>query len=90
MRVKFRYKERKLSPESVWALILDKIRSSLVDHYKITKHPKVVISILAYFTQKQRFATRNTGKIAGLDILRVFNEPTAGAFAYELAHVRKV
>ena len=50
LRGNFRYKERKLSPELVSALIPDKIGSSLVDRYKPKKNPKVVISVPAYFT----------------------------------------
>ena len=88
VRASFRYKERKPLPEFVSAFILYKISSSLIDRYKLKNRPKVVISVPAYFTQKPRFAASNAGKIAGLDILRVFNEPTAGAFAYELGHVQ--
>ena len=84
--ISFWYKEGKLSPELVSMLILDKIRSSRVDRYKLTKRPEVVISVPVCFRREQRFAARNALKISGLNVLRVFNEPAAVAFVYEKAH----
>ena len=52
----------------------------------IEKHPDVVITVLSYFSQKQRHATRAAGKVASLNVLRVVNEPIAGAFAFEIEY----
>ena len=84
--VDYRGKTRKLPPEFISAMILDHVRRKIEETYAIKKHPNVVITVPAYFSQKQRHATRAAGKIAGMNVLRVVNEPTAGAFAYEIAY----
>ena len=63
-------------------MILSHIRALLTKKYEIKgeqRKPQVVISVPAKFTQNQRYATRNAGTIAGLEILRIVNELTAGA-----------
>ena len=69
------------SPEEVSAMILEKIRSEAEDLLG-TEVDKAVITVPAYFDDRQRTATKDAGKIAGLEVLRIINEPTAAALAY--------
>jgi molecular chaperone DnaK len=71
------------SPPEVSAMILQKLKQSAEDHLgeKVTK---AVITVPAYFNDSQRQATKDAGKIAGLEVLRIVNEPTAAALAYGL------
>src|SRR6202171_2351740 len=71
------------SPPEISAMILQKMKQSAEDHlgYKVEK---AVITVPAYFNDSQRQATKDAGKIAGLDVLRIINEPTAAALAYGL------
>ena len=82
--VKYRHNEQKFLPEFISALILSEIRKHIASKYNIEGLPKVVISVPAYFTQKQRHATRCADKITKLNVLRVVNEPTSGAVASKL------
>lgn len=71
------------SPEEISAQILMKLKQAAESHLgqKVTK---AVITVPAYFNDQQREATKNAGKIAGLEVLRIINEPTAAAIAYGL------
>jgi len=71
------------SPQQISAFILQKIKEDAEAHLgeKVTK---AVITVPAYFNDAQRQATKDAGKIAGLDVLRIINEPTAAALAYGL------
>jgi molecular chaperone DnaK len=71
------------SPPEVSAMILQKLKQAAEDHLgqKITQ---AVITVPAYFNDSQRQATKDAGKIAGLEVLRIVNEPTAAALAYGL------
>ncbi len=70
-----------LSPEEISAMILQKIKSD-VESYLGEKVSKAVITVPAYFTDAQRQATKDAGQIAGLEVERIINEPTAAALAY--------
>jgi molecular chaperone DnaK len=74
---------QKYSPSQIGAFVLGKMKET-ADGYlgKKTKH--AVITVPAYFNDAQRQATKDAGKIAGLDVMRVINEPTAAALAYGL------
>jgi molecular chaperone DnaK len=74
---------RKYSPAEISAFILQKMRQTAEDHLgeKVTE---AVVTVPAYFNDSQRNATKDAGKIAGLNVLRIINEPTAAALAYGL------
>ncbi len=74
---------RKLSPQEVSARILEKMKKTAED-YLGEKVTEAVITVPAYFNDSQRQATKDAGKIAGLDVKRIINEPTAAALAYGL------
>ena len=80
----FAGKQYSVSPEVIAACLLKKIGDNLRHIYGLKHPPKVVIAVPAYFNLEQRHATRIAGKIAGMDVLRVVNEPTCAAFAHEL------
>src|SRR5437016_1278520 len=74
---------KEYSPPEISAMILQKLKSSAEDHLG-QKVEKAVITVPAYFNDAQRQATKDAGRIAGLDVLRIINEPTAAALAYGL------
>ncbi|MFT5703392.1 MAG: molecular chaperone DnaK, partial [Rickettsiales bacterium] len=76
-------KDEKFSPSQVSALILQKMKET-AESYLGEKVEKAVITVPAYFNDSQRQATKDAGKIAGLEVLRIVNEPTAAALAYGL------
>jgi Fe-S protein assembly chaperone HscA len=78
---------RKLSPQEISALVLSKVRA-VAEGALGQKVERAVITVPAYFDDAQRQATRDAAKIAGLQALRIVNEPTAAALAYGL-HTRK-
>ena len=80
-RVKIEGKE--YSPQEISAMILQKLKQD-AESYLGTKVTQAVITVPAYFTDSQRQATKDAGKIAGLDVLRIINEPTAASLAYGL------
>ncbi len=73
--------KKKYAPQQVSALILEKLKRSAED-YLGTEITEAVITVPAYFNDSQRQATKDAGKIAGLDVKRIINEPTAAALAY--------
>jgi molecular chaperone DnaK len=81
--VKVKIRDREFSPEEISAFVLMEIKSFAEDFLgePITE---AIITVPAYFNDSQRQATRDAGKIAGLDVLRIINEPTAAALAYGL------
>ena len=74
-------KGKKYAPSQVSAIVLQKIKE-YAESYLGEKIEKAVITVPAYFNDSQRQATKDAGKIAGLDVLRIINEPTAAALAY--------
>ena len=83
--------DKKFSPQEISAIILQKLKADAEAHLgeSVTE---AVITVPAYFTDSQRQATKDAGRIAGLDVKRIINEPTAAALAYGLdnEHEQKI
>jgi len=76
-------KKKTYSPEQISAMILQKMKEDAESHLG-GKVSKAVITVPAYFNDSQRQATKDAGKIAGLEVMRIINEPTAASLAYGL------
>ncbi len=83
VRVKLANAGRELTPEEISALILQKLKAD-AEKYLGERINQAVITVPAYFNDSQRQATKDAGKIAGLEVLRIINEPTAASLAYGL------
>ena len=78
---KVKIEEDEFSPQEISAMILQKLKTD-AENYLGQKVTEAVITVPAYFSDSQRQATKDAGKIAGLNVLRIINEPTAAALAY--------
>jgi molecular chaperone DnaK len=83
VRVKIPITNREYSPQEISAMILGKLKTD-AEAYLGQPVTQAVITVPAYFNDSQRQATKDAGKIAGLEVLRIINEPTASALAYGL------
>jgi len=82
-RVQFKGETKEFSPEEVSSMVLTKMKS-IAESYLGHEVTEAVITVPAYFNDSQRQATKDAGMIAGLNVKRIINEPTAAAIAYGL------
>lgn len=83
IQVEFKGELKKFAPEEVSSMVLTKMRE-IAEIYLGSKVADAVITVPAYFNDSQRQATKDAGSIAGMNVLRIINEPTAAALAYGL------
>merc|ERR1711934_545433 len=82
-RIEIQIDEKRISPPEVSAEVLQKLKGA-AERYLGESVDAAVITVPAYFNDAQRQATKDAGRIAGLDVKRIVNEPTAAALAYGL------
>ena len=86
--VRIKIREKQLTPQEISSMILKEVKSR-AEKVLSKKVTRAVITVPAYFDDAQRQATRDAGRIAGLDVLRIINEPTAASLAYGLDQKKK-
>lgn len=86
IKVDYQGEKKKFYPEEISAMVLQKLKET-VEGYVGQEVTDVVITVPAYFGDSQRQATKDAGKIAGLNVLRIINEPTAAAIAYGMDNI---
>ena len=79
--VNYKNEEKEFTPEEISAMVLTKMKQTAEEYLGVTVK-NAVVTVPAYFNDAQRQATKDAGVIAGLNILRIINEPTAAAIAY--------
>ena len=89
VQVKVPVTNKEYSPQEISAMVLGKLKAD-AEAYLGEKVTKAVITVPAYFNDSQRQATKDAGKIAGLEVQRIINEPTAAALAYGLDKQEKI
>jgi heat shock protein 1/8 len=88
VEVSYKGETKQFSPEEISAMILSNMKET-AENFLGQKVTKAVVTVPAYFNDAQRQATKDAGVIAGLEILRIINEPTAAAIAYGLDKVNE-
>jgi heat shock protein 1/8 len=83
IKVNYKNEDKEFTPEEISAMVLTKMKQT-AEAYLGTTVKNAVVTVPAYFNDAQRQATKDAGMIAGLNILRIINEPTAAAIAYGL------
>ncbi|OXH24755.1 hsp72-like protein, partial [Cryptococcus neoformans] len=83
IKVEYKGEEKTFTPEEISSMVLTKMKET-AEAYLGGTVSKAVVTVPAYFNDSQRQATKDAGAIAGLDVLRIINEPTAAAIAYGL------
>jgi L1 cell adhesion molecule like protein len=83
IKVNYKNEDKVFVPEEISAMVLTKMKE-IAESYLGKKVQKAVITVPAYFNDSQRQSTKDAGRIAGLEVLRIINEPTAAAIAYGL------
>jgi Fe-S protein assembly chaperone HscA len=86
--VKIQVRDREITPPEVSAIVLKSLKERAEAHFG-EPIEKAVITVPAYFNDSQRQATKDAGRIAGLDVVRIVNEPTAASLAYGLQKIRE-
>ncbi len=81
--VRMRVREKDYSPQEISAMILNRLKETAEEHLQADVS-EAILTVPAYFDDSQRQATKDAGRIAGLKVLRILNEPTAASLAYRL------
>jgi len=87
IEVEYRNETKRFKPEEISSMVLTKMKETAED-YLGTEVKQAVITVPAYFNDAQRKATQDAGKISGMQVLRIINEPTAAAISYGLEKVK--
>ena len=83
----YKGENKRFSPEEISSMVLIKMKETAQAYFGEKEVKKAVITVPAYFNDSQRQATKDAGAIAGLEVMRIINEPTAAAIAYGRFHL---